>query len=432
MYSYRSHCVLLACFFLVSLFSVSTLAQSKRQRMLETFRNRNLQRAIRDQRILNNDNNNQQLEGSMPVPTHEVNKPSFRKIPITKNYLPDGRLMETVNSMKLHQPDKLPDPVDGQRTMFFVIGPESSGNRYMVDLLVRGGNCIGKSGHVQPFDVHKKTPNGQMSGDDWAVIDFSPLKNTDALCGAMHRSLPHANRYPNLVSMFHQATEAGFNPFVILTFRSEPEMMMSQLDHHHVKGLGQARLNIHDALRVAFDAIARTNVKFEMVSYENLGHAPYIRWLYKELNLGNPTSAHPEFKDQNNKYQFERFYVSPDIGSPLPQTAPEAKAHLGPSMSKPKFRQRATTAQLLQHAQNAASPNAPKAHDTDTRISLSTPTTPVPGAQAGVGVDYKGVEGNQQISGPIAPTGATHDDTVQTRRNKLMAKIKNKRNKMSF
>lgn len=317
--------------FCLLLMATSALAQTAEERRLRA------QRALMQRRIQmqNNPDGNGFTRVNHRIERSAIQNSVARTQPVQKPRLPDGRLVETVDSMGLRMVDKLDIPTNAEKTMFFVFGPESSGNRYAVDILSRGAGCVGKSGHTQPYDVFNKGGRDTMTADDWARINFEELDKSPSICGVMHRSLPHHRKYPNIVSMLKQTVEHGYKPFIIITLRSEPEMIMSQKKQGHVSTLEQGNGNVHDGLRVVFDAIARTGVEFEVLTYENMGNPAFIRWIYRELGLGEVSEDHPVFRIQNEKHDFTDFTLLPNIAEPLPEPSKKA-LEIGPAMSGKK------------------------------------------------------------------------------------------------
>ncbi|MHA1682287.1 MAG: hypothetical protein ACTSUE_15225 [Promethearchaeota archaeon] len=184
------------------------------------------------------------------------------------------------------------------KVIVFVTGPESTGNRYTVDVLVKSAGCAGKSGHVQPLD-HK----GRGKKKDWSTLDKKvlwTLKNTT--CAVIHRSFPHNNNFVDLKRMAQVAREKDFEPHVLVLTRFMPAIIKSQLARKHVRNAMKARENIKRAYLEILDDVIGAKLSFTIVTYELLEDKDYIRWLFNELAIHYDPNKVPKFKEANSKH----------------------------------------------------------------------------------------------------------------------------------
>lgn len=186
----------------------------------------------------------------------------------------------------------------GKKPFILVTGPESSGNRYTVDLLIKAAGCHGKSGHVQPLDQKKR---GKQK--DWSALDTTTIGRVGAYpCIAMHRSFPHNNKWAKLDKMAKMARNHGFDPHVVVLFRDPESVHDSQVKRKHVPNLVRARGNTQRAYLEIFRGIIEGDIGYTPVMYEHLVDDDYIEWLFSELGIRYTVSRVPKFKDANPKH----------------------------------------------------------------------------------------------------------------------------------
>jgi hypothetical protein len=184
------------------------------------------------------------------------------------------------------------------RAIIFVTGPESTGNRYIVDMIVKAAGCAGRSGHAQPLD-HK----GRGRTKDWGALDRRILENLqNTKCVALHRSFPHNTQFIDLKRMAQTARGKGFDPRVVVLTRFMPAIIDSQIERKHVTSEAKARENIKRAYLEIFDDVIDAQLPFTMVTYESLGDEEYIQWLFRELGLPYDPYKVPEFHDADSKH----------------------------------------------------------------------------------------------------------------------------------
>ena len=169
---------------------------------------------------------------------------------------------------------------------FVVVGPESSGNRFMVRLLIEAG-CNGISGHKQSMD-------GPESSVIFPKEAYLPI--------ALHRSIPHGNYRPALPSIINAAQESGFDVTFLVMIREEYANILSQISQHHVNTLREAQDNYKSAYLDIFQCIIEKRVDFILVPYSSLGRQNFVNWLMEQLQLNNYQSLYKLFVDGDGKY----------------------------------------------------------------------------------------------------------------------------------
>jgi len=192
-------------------------------------------------------------------------------------------------------PSDMPTPtIRAGRPFFLVVSPESSGNRYLVQLLVAAG-CRGRSGHRQPFDAP------QRFGRSWPHrIDAAAA--ADAPCAVVHRSMPHGGVWPNVTQLAADVRAAGWLPHVLVLVRADQAVAASQVAARHVASLEMAAARIGGARLAIVRALGQDAAPtFDFVLYEQLGRAEYTDWLFGRLGRPLPPTA-PAFVDANAKY----------------------------------------------------------------------------------------------------------------------------------
>lgn len=227
-------------------------------------------------------------------------QPSLRAIVVSENN-------KIVVERHPRPPVKKPRP-DGQhisprpapsRVFYISAGPESSGNRFLVSLLLSAG-CYGKSDHVQPFDPKQaKIARGHWS--DHVHIDAHA---TTRSCCVMHRSIPHGGGWPNLQDLVYQIQSAGFEPRLLLPQRADDATFNSQVQQGHVRTVEEARHNTLKARQHITNALAAMpHVWSRPVYYEQLGNEHYVHTLFEdEMGLTLPAD-HPRFEDRDEKHR---------------------------------------------------------------------------------------------------------------------------------
>lgn len=183
--------------------------------------------------------------------------------------------------------------------LIIVAAPESSGNRYTVDVFVKAAGCFGHSGHKQPLDQ-----KGRPRQKNWSAMDgkvLQSIKNTHT-CAVLHRSYPHNNIFVNMVNMAKQARDNGFDPRVVVITRYEEAVESSQLKHKHVSRKEKARENFYRSYLEIFRHIIIARLPYVLITYELLEDPFYVKWMFDEIGISYDKNKVPAFNDANEKY----------------------------------------------------------------------------------------------------------------------------------
>lgn len=195
---------------------------------------------------------------------------------------------------------RLPQPTG---VFFLVVGPEGSGNRYMVSMLLSMG-CEGTSGHRQHWDI----------GVRFASINIKKLSHETPRCAVMHRSMPHNGLWINIRSLAFSLAANNYEPRIVYMSRSTPSVARSQQKERLAKNEEHAIERISRARRTIYEHIATTDAWFLEVQYEQLGDLRYVAYVYHtlgyryspEADSGAPHEGippgHPPFRNENAKY----------------------------------------------------------------------------------------------------------------------------------
>ncbi len=235
------------------------------------------------------------------APEHPRNRHGIIRAPLVQREGPsplDEAHSDMIKARALMDNQIPPKATKSNRVIIFVDAPESSGNRYIVDMITQAAGCAGKSGHTQPLD-HK----GRAKNKDWSVLDkraLNSLQNTK--CAVIHRSFPHNNAFVDLKKMAQIARGKGFEPRVITLVRFMPAVIKSQIKNKHVPNEGKARENIKRGYLEIFDDVIGGDLPFTIVVYEFLEDPQYVDWLFGELGLDYNRDKIPPFVESNNKH----------------------------------------------------------------------------------------------------------------------------------
>lgn len=141
------------------------------------------------------------------------------------------------------------------RHAYLVTGAESSGTRMMCRALdAAGAAWINEHG---PHDTDR------LGWGNW------PDRVT------VHRSVPHAERWPNLAETIRGGHAAGYEITSVVMFRNPWHTARSQVKHQHVRTLAQAFLNMPAAY-------AHILSQLDVIALSQFG-APAVPVLYRSL-----------------------------------------------------------------------------------------------------------------------------------------------------
>ena len=131
---------------------------------------------------------------------------------------------------------------------FLVLGAESSGTKLFTEILL-GAGCVGDPENEQRWDSQMPV---------WGVDD--PV--------VWRRSVPHGEKYPDIVAMIERLRGVGCQVYAYVTVRDWTSML-------HSRVLGAGIINYEVAAQRAqwayphiFDSINAAHVPYAMVSYE--------------------------------------------------------------------------------------------------------------------------------------------------------------------
>lgn len=170
---------------------------------------------------------------------------------------------------------------------YLVVGPESSGNRYLTRLLCQCG-CEGAGSTIQPFDVG--------TTGSFSVPEPRPEKI------AVIRSFPYAKQWLRLDDLITNLENLKYDVTILVMTRDPSIVEQSQIRTGHVKTNEEARLNIARAYRNIFYGLIVSRCPYLLIPYEQLSRPEFVEWLLTRLDLEPVDSLEP-FANGNTKYQ---------------------------------------------------------------------------------------------------------------------------------
>jgi len=172
-------------------------------------------------------------------------------------------------------------------TFFFVIGPESAGNRLMTRLLIEAG-CYGDGDMFQRLD--KEIP--------------ANLQHAVWLRSYPHGPASNGRHWPNLRLLGEKIAPFGYIGQVLIMHRDIHSMALSQVAAGHVADYKSAIHNIKEAYRRIHEQTEAFGYgNYTPIIYENLVARPQgvCDWLMPSLGL--PSIQVKEYiYDGNEKY----------------------------------------------------------------------------------------------------------------------------------
>ena len=180
---------------------------------------------------------------------------------------------------------------------FIIVGPSSSGSRFVSRLFVQAG-ALGETGFVQSFDTQLPEPEA------------------DIVWKSHNNHLPGAGTIP-VAQQIKLAQEAGYEPVVVLVFRDvfalTASMTQRQYDFDNEDPYG---LNTHWYLRT-WSEVLQLDVKTAILSYDALSvyNDAYIRFIEKLLDFKFADRNYAV--DENKKYFYEKAEMKTSDGYTL-------------------------------------------------------------------------------------------------------------------
>ncbi len=158
---------------------------------------------------------------------------------------------------------------------FFVIGPESSGNRYVTRCFIEAG-CFGDYSHGQRLDKDE----GFQEATDTVVF---------------RRSVPHGEgwAWPNLDMQLERFRDRGYQDVrVVALVRNQYCTIESHLkgnkvdgSERHAQTKEQAEKKIIGAMRRIASFILENGLPFYFMTYESMAHPEFLSSLLYEWGL---------------------------------------------------------------------------------------------------------------------------------------------------
>lgn len=166
---------------------------------------------------------------------------------------------------------------------YLVVGPESSGTRFVTGLLIDAG-CFGDDELEQRLD--KKEDQSR------AILEESLLPQDETPI-VWRRSFPHGGQWVDLSKPIAQLRARGYAVWAVVTTRDWFPMIQSQRERHsHVTNAEVGLSNVRNAYRKIFESLG-SDVPFVMASYDSITHHQWkaIRRLLEALQLIKPQSV---------------------------------------------------------------------------------------------------------------------------------------------
>lgn len=159
---------------------------------------------------------------------------------------------------------------------FLILGAESTGTRFVTDLLITAG-CLGQSTHEQYFDDHP------IEGD---LIVW-------------RRSFPYFGRNPHLKEMMQKLKD--YEVWAVVTTRDMNCACQSNIREGRAEDMTDAMSIYMTAYISIYKQLFDLNIPFFTATYESfiMQKQKYIDWLLNTIKL---LSVKYEIKDGNFKY----------------------------------------------------------------------------------------------------------------------------------
>lgn len=136
---------------------------------------------------------------------------------------------------------------NGNKCVYLVIGPESSGTKLFAQILI-GAGCAGDHDHHQKWDW--ETVTGDLT--------------------VWRRSVPHAEWYPDIVGMVETLRGNGYQVFAYVMTRDWCAMLSSQVLTRKNGTYEFCYRRVQRAYPYIFTQLGHVNVPYAVVSYEAL------------------------------------------------------------------------------------------------------------------------------------------------------------------
>ena len=167
-------------------------------------------------------------------------------------------------------------------TAYLVLGPETSGNRWLTSLHIEAG-CAGSAAHKQPFDSELPDP-----ADEPLIV--------------LRRSLPYWGRWPDLRYLVQRLRRAGYAVVATVIVRDWQVTRVAQTRAGYgIRDEQHAHERMREALRRIVTSLVNDCVEWTLVTYESLILHPHeaVASLFDWLGLPAPEI---NAVDGNEKY----------------------------------------------------------------------------------------------------------------------------------
>ncbi len=173
------------------------------------------------------------------------------------------------------------------RQAIIVVGPEASGNRYLVRVLMHHG-FYGTGDYETPFDHNicdiKLEPKGGVKLYPYPRIVF-------------HRSFPHGGKMPMLDKIKAELKKHEYNIFIFVMHRNYAAVLQSQLKRH-VKTVVEGVANIEAAYRRIYLNLLHEKLPYQTVCHSDLGDPNYMSWMLGSAGV----ALKPGYEPFKNEY----------------------------------------------------------------------------------------------------------------------------------
>ena len=170
------------------------------------------------------------------------------------------------------------------KRLFLVAGPQSFGNRLLVEMLTTAG-IAGHPNHAQPWD----------RSDLSLSLEQAPPLIT------LHRSAPHAGDWDAINRAIGDAKRAGYTVNVLTPVRAQDAAEASLVRRQLAPDLEAARLQIEKAWHTIFAATCAHCVGTLLIPIGELNTPQFLAWLAKTLEL--PRCPAPVLRDEDTKHR---------------------------------------------------------------------------------------------------------------------------------
>ncbi len=193
---------------------------------------------------------------------------------------------------------KVKSACPARKVAYLVVGPESSGNHLVTDILCHAG-CHGQSGdHTdwQQTDGDRST----VAHDDLQPWDVCMPDDQDPI--VWRRSVPHLEKLPNIAEMVASLEARDYTVTVVVVTREKYATVQSQIKWGHIINTQQGLEQIEQSYQHIFQHIKKAGVAHTLVNYESLvNYAHASKFLLIELGLKLPKQNFSMF-DGNIKW----------------------------------------------------------------------------------------------------------------------------------